>query len=238
MGFNRMSGDEVARAIDERVRSVAQEVYTRNPANRTAYGRVVSSSGGYYSVEINSHIYNNVPSLRNTGAISNNTTVLCLIPNNEYSNMVIVGVADGETTIGTPTALLDSIYPIGSVYLSIEDASPAMLLGGTWAKIEEGKALWTASSTAGTTISAGLPNIKGSVRFSAYGFPQSDSYIPTGALSKVSTSSSGYLQGSSDTTTRFTTLEFNAGNSNSIYNDSVTTVQPPAYTIFAWRRVA
>ena len=236
MGFNRMSGDEVARAIDERVRSVAQEVYTRNPANRTAYGRVVSSSNGYYSVEINSHTYNNVPSLRNTGTIDNNATVLCLIPNNEYANMVILGVADGETTIGTPKGLLNLIFPIGSVYLSIEDASPAMLLGGTWAKIEEGKALWTASEQAGEILNAGLPNIRGSIGSTTSGV--------NGVYSNMATSGAlSFTAGNADrpaysTTNGGSTLNFNANDSNAIYRDDVSTVQPPAYTIFAWRRVA
>lgn len=95
MAFNRLSGNEVASAIDARIQKVAQEVFTNSPTNRTAYGRVVSQKGGYFTVNINSHTYTNVVAIRSVGQIKNNETVVCLIPNNEYSNMLILGVADG-----------------------------------------------------------------------------------------------------------------------------------------------
>lgn len=47
---------------------------------------------------------------------------------------------------------IDDIYPVGAIYLSMVEASPASLFGGTWAKIE-GQFLLGASDTyaAGTT---------------------------------------------------------------------------------------
>lgn len=48
--------------------------------------------------------------------------------------------------------LADLRYPVGAVYLSTDDTSPARLFGGTWVEIED-KLLVTAgeSYTAGTT---------------------------------------------------------------------------------------
>lgn len=34
--------------------------------------------------------------------------------------------------------LLDIIYPIGGIYMSIMDTSPASIVGGTWTKLEHG----------------------------------------------------------------------------------------------------
>lgn len=34
--------------------------------------------------------------------------------------------------------LLEAIYPVGSIYLSISSASPASIIGGTWSKQENG----------------------------------------------------------------------------------------------------
>ena len=49
--------------------------------------------------------------------------------------------------------LLDIIYPIGSIYISVNDLlSPSEFIGGYWDKIEKGYALWTCSKDAWTTI--------------------------------------------------------------------------------------
>lgn len=53
------------------------------------------------------------------------------------------------------------VYPVGSVYISVNDVSPEKFLGGKWVKISQGRVLQGASGTqtAGTEVSAGLPNI-------------------------------------------------------------------------------
>lgn len=52
----------------------------------------------------------------------------------------------------TSTDLLNLIYPVGSIYMSVREVSPQTFLGGSWRKIE-GKFLLSASSTfpAGTS---------------------------------------------------------------------------------------
>lgn len=61
----------------------------------------------------------------------------------------------------TAESILSMVYPVGSVYISVNDVSPAAFLGGTWEKISQGRVLQGASDTqtAGTEVSAGLPNI-------------------------------------------------------------------------------
>ena len=49
--------------------------------------------------------------------------------------------------------LLNKVYPVGSIYMSVVNVSPASFLGGTWQAIEQGRMLMAAGSSwqAGTT---------------------------------------------------------------------------------------
>ena len=59
---------------------------------------------------------------------------------------------------------LQSIYPVGSLYIGTTDTCPIANLFGTWEKIEEGLCLQSikGNQVAGETVEAGLPNITGS----------------------------------------------------------------------------
>ena len=46
---------------------------------------------------------------------------------------------------------LDKIYPVGAVYISVNDVNPSTLFGGTWERIEQGRFL----VSAGTNYSLG-----------------------------------------------------------------------------------
>lgn len=96
----------------------------------------------------------------------------------------------------------------------------------------EGYALWTATSGAGDTIAAGLPNITGSLEGNYVG--RNTPNIFSGALVAGSSSKKG-SQGNDGTTGL--KIDFNAHSSNEIYGSS-TTVQPPAYKIYAWKRIS
>ena len=124
--------------------------------------------------------------------------------------------------------LLDLIYPTGSIYISINNVAPSEFLGGKWEQIKEGYALWTCSSNAGKTISAGLPNIKGSIGKQAL-FNNATS---SGAFSLDD--GMGFGGGSYNFTSKI--FSFDASKYNSIYGKS-STVQPPAYKIYAWKRI-
>lgn len=138
----------------------------------------------------------------------------------------------------------DIIYPIGSVYISTTTTNPGNLFGGTWEKIATGRTLWGASndSELNTTVNSGLPNITGNMTYmqwnNSVGFYN---FGTTGAFYNYQTNPSGRVScedtywGSGSNSASL--LGFNAQNSNSIYGAS-SIVQPPAYKVYMWRRIA
>ena len=122
-------------------------------------------------------------------------------------------------------------------WISVDSTSPAALFGGTWEQIASDRVLMGASRShaAGTTVEAGLPNITG------YAGADTDSgYYNTnrpnagGAFYGGGKSYSWCAAGSRNPGRD---LCFDASLSNSIYGRSAT-VQPAAYYVHIWRRVA
>lgn len=144
----------------------------------------------------------------------------------KYKNGKLVKVA-GKYNINEKRAFLLA-HPIGSYYMSENSTSPAELYGGGWEQIAEGYTLWTASSGAGETIPAGLPNITG-----WYNWVQAGKDAGYGGAFSGSKQSGGTNQVTSSTA--FWNISFNASKSNNIYGKS-TTVQPPAIKVYMWKR--
>ena len=130
---------------------------------------------------------------------------------------------------------LQSIYPVGSLYIGTTDTCPIANLFGTWEKIEEGLCLQSVkgSQVAGTTVGAGLPNITGN--FSGCGQGYRGPINGNGAFSIGNQSGLGGSDGLGGV--QFYWCDFNASRSSSIYGKS-STVQPPAYLVNIWKRTA
>jgi hypothetical protein len=133
----------------------------------------------------------------------------------------------------TESEILNKTYPVGAVYLSVVTTSPASLFGGTWTQIGAGYALWTATSGATETIAAGLPNITGNTGNVL--FDDGAGEYQNGALYRTTGTRTRSWSGTSGDAMR--TLYFDASRSSSIYGAS-SSVQPPAYKVYAWRRTA
>lgn len=106
-------------------------------------------------------------------------------------------------------------------WVSEDPTSPAALFGGSWEEIASERVLMGASSThaAGTTVEAGLPNIKFSFTAATVGV----SYYSGSNYNSYGANSSNF--------------NLDASESNAIYGRS-STVQPAAYYVHIWHRVA
>jgi len=126
-------------------------------------------------------------------------------------------------------------------WISEDPTSPAALFGGTWQEIAFNRVLMGADTghAAGSTVEAGLPNITGSlIETEAESSPFRGSKAglkSSGALKFVEINNSwgGYSSLSGSTYN----INFDASLSNPIYGRSYT-VQPAAYYVHIWRRVA
>ena len=155
---------------------------------------------------------------------------------------------DGVTGIPTGTlvqqfrAVIDALkgeaadklgyYPVGSIYQSTDPTSPAALFGGTWEQIASERVLMGASSShaAGTTVKAGLPNITGSfVADVKKGEHKVSGAFTAGSAIATTGEYSNYSQ--------VYKFSLDASKSNAIYGRSYT-VQPAAYYVHIWKRVA
>ena len=131
-------------------------------------------------------------------------------------------------------ALLKSVnpFPVGSIYQSTARTSPAALFGGTWQEIAQNRVLMGAGSghAAGSTVEAGLPNITGSFVADV----KKGEHKVSGAFTAGNViASTGEYNSFSDVYK----FSLDASKSNAIYGRS-TTVQPAAYYVHIWRRVA
>lgn len=157
-----------------------------------------------------------------------------------------VKVGSGLTVDADGTLSADSTlaaYPVGSIFQTVSTTSPAELFGGTWQEIAFNRVLMGVGTgyTAGSTVEAGLPNITGSFTTKTTyvgGSPFSgDANVLSAkgslAFSEKSTSYGGYTGHSGSQYD----IQFDASRSNPIYGRSYT-VQPAAYYVHIWKRVA
>lgn len=151
---------------------------------------------------------------------------------NSFSNAIVFCPINFELNNNDLNA-----HPVGNIYLSVNSTSPALLFGGTWEELPAGKVLQTIATTgtAGIEIAAGLPNITG--KFGTGGSSALFFSAQTqGAFSNTDSGKRYNVDGTTSNYDRTSEITFDASRSNTIYGNS-STVQPPAYTIYAWRRV-
>lgn len=128
-------------------------------------------------------------------------------------------------------SLLDILYPVGSIKITVSSKAPFSDLGfGTWEEVSKGRVLRGADDRydAGSTVKAGLPNIEGTFIMRS-GF-NDDPVLSTEGVFYTDTHVWGgkhdSFVGRTESDRNLQDVKFKASRSNSIYGKS-DTVTPP-----------
>ena len=140
--------------------------------------------------------------------------------------------ADADGTLHLAGGTAPDPYPVGSIFQTVSSTSPAALFGGTWEEIASDRVLMGASRShaAGSTVKAGLPNITGSFVANVHYMSHEVSGAFTAGDRITST-------GANNGDANVYKFSLDASKSNAVYGRS-STVQPAAYYVHIWRRVA
>lgn len=150
------------------------------------------------------------------------------------------GVISADAVKTLITDALEEDHAKIKFWISVDPTSPAALFGGTWEEIAPDRVLMGASGShaAGTTAEAGLPNITGSVgRFTSGQYWSYDPDRSQGALSTSGGSSNAGFSSDSGSSGNRWYIDFDASKSSAVYGRS-STVQPAAYYVHIWQRIA
>ena len=186
--------------------------------------------------------------------------------NNKFSldangNLVVNSIttnSSGEGQALNNTAICNLIYPVGSIYMSVNSTSPSTLFGGTWTQLKDRFLLG-----AGDTYSNGSTGGSATLQSHTHTIPSlSGTAASTTHSHIVTTKTTTYAQGSQSawrclswpgTNTDYTqTVYTNNGTADGAHTHTVTTNasntgsagdgtsgnMPPYLTVYMWKRTA
>lgn len=150
----------------------------------------------------------------------------------QLTSLTVKGVNTNLIDIKNTQAIIDLIYPIGSVYVSIDSGfDPNTSFGGSWTKIEDGRYLRASSKNIGSNVEAGLPNVSGNMDFYTYGWSGGGICYYT----NLNSYNAGSINGGNGI--RYASAVIDLSKGNSIYGKS-TTVTPASINVIIWKRVS
>ena len=143
----------------------------------------------------------------------------------------------GQSNPKLKNRIVDLVYPIGSIYMSVNATSPATLFGGTWEQIKD-----TFLLASGSTYSAGSTGGSADATLVSHNHKvsASDEYFVTSEAdgannTRVAYNSSGnrYIDGMLDNTTPYhhRTVTESVGSSGTGKN------MPPYIGVYMWKRI-
>lgn len=141
----------------------------------------------------------------------------------------------------TKSQLIDLIYPVGSIYMSVNSTGPELLFGGTWVSLE-GRFLlgcnstYTVESTGGEAthklVNNELPKLSGSARMGWSDASAAGIMLQSYSGIFGATSGTAYYNTGSRSGTYNTNLTINFGNDQPHNN------MPPYLAVYMWKRTA
>lgn len=132
---------------------------------------------------------------------------------------------------GKVEKIVDLVYPIGSIYMSVNGTNPGTLFGGTWEQLEDRFLLG-----AGSGYTAGSTGGEANHTLTISEMPSHDHPITTGY--EAATAASGgtsYLVAGYSGSARPTNMPFRIGNrgGGQPHNN-----MPPYLAVYMWKRTA
>lgn len=185
-----------------------------------------------YSIALDSTSGTSTSDIHQNKIDISNTGIQVITDNNTKFTYNGNEVATLEELNNIKNNILDEVYPVGSIYLSLDPSfKPPEKFGGEWTRLVFSGTLWFGGTDEeiGQFIEAGLPNITGQIAGACYeGSPIDGAFatINTGACT---------LGTSGGSVVKYNT--FDASRSSSIYGNS-DTVQPYAMRVALWQRTA
>ena len=178
----------------------------------------------------------------NPSSLTVGTAVWVVALHGSWSNAMVWMRGDGETgyqylsatdtvynseRVGgrTVSELMLIMYPVGSVYISTNDASPAALFGGTWERLEDRFLLG-----AGTTYEAGTTGGESTHTITVDEMPMHNHGLGVKTTSVASGSNYSRLDSSFSSTSDDVIADTGGGQA---HNN-----MPPYLTVYMWKRVA
>ena len=218
--------------------SASDEVVSSQKALKT-YIDAHSGGGGSVAIDNKSITNNSSNEIQTVGVIDQNATTTAIktwtgatadLPSTRDSNTIYNITDDTNPT----QALLEAIYPVGSIYIGTMAVCPLSALFGTWQLVAQDRVLQGAGTrgSVGSTLNESLPNIKGGWEDQSGG---NNAVTKTGAFSGSTGSTYSYGWGTSGGSV--CSIDFNAHNSNTTYQDDAP-VQQDAYLVNIWQRSA
>lgn len=185
-----------------------------------------------------------------TNLTINNLDVTCITSSNDNFNLdsegnLTVKSINVETGAVTNEGVVNLIYPVGSIYMSVNNANPGTLFGGTWEQIKDKFLL-----SCGDTYTAGTTGGEATHTLTTNEMPQHTHVQNAHAHTqnyytwynnqynydvRLAASSGGYyaIAGTNNYATASTTaVNQNTGGSQAHNN------MPPYLTVYMWKRTA
>lgn len=90
------NGVNVGKKIIKLIQNSQDYAFKNAPFNMIRVGLITKKVGKTFTIKINQSNYSNIYALKGSGEINVGDTAICVIPNNQFSQMFILGVLDME----------------------------------------------------------------------------------------------------------------------------------------------
>lgn len=212
------------------VQQVAQDAVDKAPYDRTFRGVIEEINGdGTCDVRINGRTYENIPYRTK---IDIGDIVDILFPQNNPSMMFVQGSVN----------IVDMIYPVGSIYMSINNTNPSVLFGGSWQQIKDRFLL-----SAGDSYIAGDVGGEANHTLTVDEIPShTHTYGESGYNALITNATTAFQSGDMGVQTGtgryypFTTTGaqyIRSTNTNSAGGSQAHNNMPPYLTVYMWQRI-